>query len=164
MSKFEEDKNMKYTLAVIVVTFFVFAAGSTHTTYAAPPTNACSLLTTAEVGTVLGSSVGSGQPLPGDSKVCRWETPLGNPKKTAFLVLLNPQAFAYAKMPGGQSITKVPVSGIGDDALYSGSRGSPTILTVKKGDLVFNIHVTGFADDQIKAKEKILALNILAKH
>ena len=96
--------------------------------------------------------------------MCRWSaTDEKGPKKSAMLVLQNEQAFAPAKAPVGNGITKVPASGIGDDAVYGTSPDVPTILTVKKGDLTFVIHVSGVPDDQLKTKEKTLALDVLSK-
>lgn len=150
----------------ILAPLLIFALCSSRAAYAAPPTDACTLLTAAQVNAVLGVSVGQGNPLvPGNSKVCRWDASdlVGKTKKGVMLTLQTPREFAYAKMPIGNGITKVPVGGIGDDAVYGTTPGYATVLTVKKGDVVFVVHVTGFPDDQIKAKEKALALNILAK-
>ena len=65
-------------------------------------------------------------------------------------------------MPTG-NITKTPVSGIGDDAVYGTTKGVATVLTVKKGDQVFVVRVIGFSEDETKAKEKTLALDVLSK-
>jgi hypothetical protein len=65
---------------------------------------------------------------------------------------------------GAQGIIKTPVSGIGDDAYYTTASGLGTNLSVRKGDVAFNIALHGdFPIDQIKAKEKTLALQILSK-
>jgi hypothetical protein len=60
-------------------------------------------------------------------------------------------------------IPKTPLSGIGDDAYYVTTRGLGTGLDVKKGNCVFQIRVYGFPEDQIKAMEKTLAQDALAK-
>jgi hypothetical protein len=39
-------------------------------------------------------------------------------------------------------------------AAYGTTPGAPRVLTVKKGNVVFVVHVTGLPDDQTKAKEK----------
>ena len=65
-------------------------------------------------------------------------------------------------MPNAK-ITKTPVTGVGDDAVFGTTQGIGTVLTVKKGDIVFVVHVFGFPDDQTQAKEKALALQILPK-
>ena len=159
------DSKLKLGLGLTVV--LVLAATTVPTTYAAPPTDACSLLTTAQVSAVLGIKAGAGKPLsPTSTNLCQWGAPVlfaTTAKKGVILTLQNPLAFAYAKMPVGHGIIKVPVSGIGDDAVYGSTPGYATVLTVKKGDVVFVVHVSGFPDDQIKTKEKTLALDVLAK-
>ena len=160
---------MRKTIFTIVIGFAsaIFALGGARTAYAAPPTDACALLTPAQVSAVLGLKVDAGTPLPGNSRLCHWGAAVvmakGTSKKGVMLTLQDPMAFTYAKMPAGHGIVKVPVSGIGDDAVYGTTPGFPTVLTVKKGDVVFVVHVNGFPDDQIKAKEKTLALDVLAK-
>jgi ABC-type amino acid transport substrate-binding protein len=157
---------MKWNVAMLAA-FFIFAAGGSRAVYAAPPTDACALLTPAQVSAVLDLKVGAGTSLPGNSKLCHWGAAVvmakGTTKKGVMLTLQSPMAFAYAKMPVGNGIIKVPVSGIGDDAVYGTTPGYPTVLTVKKGNVVFVVHVNGFPDDQIKAKEKMLALDVVAK-
>jgi hypothetical protein len=154
--------NSTCKLAIITAVLFFFALGSSRAASAAPPADACSLLTPAQVSAALGISVGPGKRL--TPRLCQWGTPdLAGKKKGVMLTLQDPLAFTYAKMPAGHGITKVPASGIGDDAVYGTTPGYPTVLTVKKGDVVFVVHVGGFPDDQIKAKEKTLALDILAK-
>lgn len=157
--------NWKLTVGPLCVAFALLAMGGLQTAYAYPPANACSLLTPAEVSAVLGMAVGTGTPFPTNSKLCQWGTVSldGRAGKGVTLNLQDVAAFAYAKMPLGHGITKVPVSGIGDDAVYGTTPGWPTVLTVKKGQVVFTLHVSGFPDEQLKTKEKTLALNVLAK-
>jgi hypothetical protein len=66
-------------------------------------------------------------------------------------------------MPAGNGIVKTPSGGIGDDAVYGTSPGASTVLTVKKGEAVFVVHVTGFSENEIKTKEKTLALDVIAR-
>jgi hypothetical protein len=150
--------NSKFPLVLIAYGAFVMVAP--HTTYAAPPTNACSLLTPAQVSSVLGAKVGAGQGLMG--KMCKWSE-TGAPAKRVMLDLINSQAFAAAKTPIGNGIVKTDVSGIGNDAVYVSASGMPTTLTVKKGDAAFTITVAGFPDEKAKAMEKALALDICSK-
>jgi hypothetical protein len=147
----------------ITTVLLVFAGGSAGLVYAAPPSDACSLLTADEASSVLGAMVGAGQHIV--QKICQWSAPrqAGGPAKRAMITLQNPDAFARAKMPIGQGIIKSDVSGVGEDAVYVTAPGAPTTLSVKKGDAAFMVQVFGFPDDQIKAKEKTLALDVLAK-
>ncbi|HLW80888.1 MAG TPA: hypothetical protein VKS20_02485 [Candidatus Acidoferrales bacterium] len=159
------NSKLKFALAFGILGVLTLGNGAAAS--AAPPANACSLLTPAQVSAVLGVKVGAGTSFPGNSKLCHWGAAAvlakGTTKKGVMLTLQDPLAFTYAKMPVGHGIVKVPVSGIGDDAVYGTTPGYPTVLTVKKGNVVFVVHVNGFPDDQIKAKEKTLAKDILAK-
>jgi hypothetical protein len=139
--------------------------------------DACSLLSQSRVSAVLGVSIGSGE-YPGGSSpftgqpnrlLCQWSQP-GNSfgGKRVRLDLFGPigkltpvERFNNAKTPV-QGIVKTPISGVGDDAYYIVS-GLNTSLYVKKGGSVFDIVVFGFPEDQIKAMEKTLAQDVLAK-
>jgi hypothetical protein len=62
-----------------------------------------------------------------------------------------------------QRVARTPISGIGDDAYYS-TDGVTTTLSVKKGDVAFDVGVYGdFPGDRVKAMAKTLALEILSK-
>jgi len=137
--------------------------GYTCPTYAA--TDPCSLLTPAQVSAVLGVNVGAGKSLV--PTVCDWTVPNQSPgvaSKRVTVTIQKPQAFAYAKTPvNSKEITKTPVSGIGDDAVYGTTGGKLATLTVKKGDVVFVVRVNGFPLDQLEDKEKTLAKEIVGK-
>lgn len=154
--------NPRLTVVRIVAVFLVFI-GSVGVANAAPPPNACSLLTPAQVSEVFGTSVGAGSPLfPTDTKDCQWRAT--GAKIRAQLFLKEEGAFARAKMAiPGKVVSSA--SGIGDEAVYTGSQGTPSVLSVKKGSVVFDVHVLsyGLQDDKVKAMEKTLALEILAK-
>lgn len=155
---------MHSSYSIGFATFFLFATFGSRVTYAAPAVDPCSLLTPSQVGDVLGVSVGPGQKVAGN--LCHWSAPgqaTGRNGKKVLLTLQDERAFTYAKMPVGHGITKTPVTGIGDDAVYGTTPGVGTTLAVKKGSVAFVVHVTGFTDDEIKAKEKTLALEVLSK-
>jgi len=79
------------------------------------------------------------------------------------LSLKTTEAFNIGKTPI-KGIIKTPVSGIGEEAYYTTASGLGTNLSVRKGDVAFNIALHGdFPVDRIKAKEKTLALQILSK-
>lgn len=73
---------MKFRFALIVAVFLVFAVGTVRTAHAAPPKDACSLLTPAQVSAAIGVTVGSGAhtnnpsipapPPPLDKADCYW--------------------------------------------------------------------------------------------
>jgi hypothetical protein len=160
----ENEMNLKFKLALIRIVFSVFALVASRTAYAAPPTDACSLLTVAQVRAVLGVQVAADTPDP--KKLCSWHAPGAPGSKQAGVTLWNPGAFPSADraLPG---FVIIPVKGIGDDAAYTGAKGSGYEggykLFVKKGGVVFSVTVLGFPVDETKEKEKTLALNVLAK-
>lgn len=162
---------MKTKIAVAVATWLVLLA-TALVVHAAPPSDACSLLTSAQVSAVLGVSVGGGEKIaPSSTSVCGWEVP-GEKKMDRKRVVLSIytqmgsrtplQRFNAAKTPV-QGITKESVSGVGDEAIFATTPGLGTGLIFRKGDAAFDLRVYGFAIDQLKAKEKTLAQDVLAR-
>lgn len=161
----------KSTVATMFVAVLVIALGASQAVYAAPPTNACSLLTPAQVSAVLGAPAAGKAFGP---NLCMWvQTGVkpGSPRRrvnVGFLIMQGyTQGYAVAKMPNAPT-SATHVSGLGDDAYYlSMTSGKAMELRVKKGSVAFNIRVqrsgTPFTPDQIKAKEKTLAQDALAK-
>lgn len=154
---------LKRSIGWLLGSLCAFGICSAHPVYAA--LDPCSVLTAAQVSAVLGVNVGAGKQLV--PTVCDWapsSSPTGAAMKKVTVALQKPQAFAYAKMPVNDSrITKTPVSGIGDDAVYGTTAGQAATLTVKKGDVVFVVRVSGFPLDQLEDKEKTLAKEIVSK-
>jgi hypothetical protein len=155
---------LKLKLVLITAALSAYAGGKGGTAYAVPPSDACSLVTTAQVSTALGVTVGTGKgSVP---RECEWSQP-GAGGKGVLVEILGPMGsmtpvnrFNTAKMPVPR-IVKTPISGLGDDAVYVETSGAA--LYVKKGDFVFQIRVHGFPLEEIKAKEKTLALDVMAK-
>jgi hypothetical protein len=157
------------TITAVFGMLFVIWAGRS---VAAGASDACSLLTEARVSAVLGDSVGAGQHIvPNNALMCGWSQ-AGNSTPSSKRVVVDILAaigklqpvdqFNTSKTPV-EGITKTPVSGIGDDALYITTPGVGTGLTIKKGSSVIQIRVYGFPVDQIKEKEKSLAQDALSK-
>ena len=161
----------KAKLAAFLAVPFIFGLGSSAA-YAAPPTDACSLLTAAQVSVVLGVPVGPGVKIvPTSASLCGWEVPgqKGLDRKRVVLSIytqlgsMTPvQRFNNAKTPL-KGITKEPVTGVGDDAIYATTPGFGTGLIFRKGDAAFDLRVYGFPLEQIKAKEKTLADCLIQK-
>jgi hypothetical protein len=164
--------NSKFKFALAFGILGVLTLGNGRAASAAPPANACSLLTPAQVSAVLGVPAAS-KAL--GSKVCMWvQTGVkpGSPRRRVDVLILimlgYTQGYAVAKMPNAPT-SATRVSGLGDDAYYlSMTSGRPMMeLRVKKGSVAFAIRVhrsgTPFTPDQIKAKEKTLAQDVLAK-
>lgn len=143
-----------------------------HIVFAATPTDACSLLTPAEVSAVLGVSVRVGEKIvPNSTALCGWDVP-GEKRLDRKRVVLNIytqigsltpiQRFNNAMTPI-TGITKVPVTGVGDAALFATTPGLGTGLIFRKGDAAFDLRVYGFPLDQVEEKERALAAHVLAK-
>lgn len=159
----------KPTLAAAV---FVLVAVGARTASATPPTDACSLLTADQISATLGVPVGPGEKIvPTSTSLCGWEVPnqKGVDRKRVVLSIYTQmgsatpaQRFNRAKTPM-QGITKEPVTGVGDDAVFVTTPGFGTGLIFRKGDAAFDLRVYGFPIDQIKAKEKKLADCVIQK-
>ena len=138
----------------------------------AAPTDACALLTAAQVSAVLGITVGEGQRVsPANSLICGWAQPSDSNHSGKRVVLsiygqlgsaTPADRFARSKTPV-QGIEKTTVAGVGDDAFSATTPGIGTGLIFKKGDGAYDVRVYGFPVDEIKAKEKTLAADILGK-
>jgi len=127
--------------------------------------DACSLLTTAQVSAALGTAVEAGKHIiESNPRVCGW-APAGGPKvdgKKLTLTVMPLQSFENGKKPM-KGIEKLPLGGVGDDAIYITTPGFGTALNVKKGSSAFQLRVGGFKPDEEKAIEKALAPQVLAK-
>lgn len=160
----------KLRLVMFLAVSFIFGLGSSAV-YAAPPTDACSLLTPVQVSAVLGVPA-AGKAL--GSKTCMWvqtDVKPGSPRRRVDVVILIMQGYTLgytvAKMPNSPT-SATHVSGLGDDAYYlSMTSGEAMELRVKKGSVAFGILVqrsgTLFTPGQIKDKEKTLAQDVLSK-
>jgi hypothetical protein len=164
--------NWKPMAAVLGGAIGILALTGSGAAYAAPPTDACSLLTAAQVSAVLGVSVSAGEKLvPGSAALCGWEVAGQHSMNRKRVVLsiytqmgsLTPiERFNNAKFPI-RGIKKEPVSGVGDDAIFATTPGFGTGLIFRKGDGAFDLRVYGFPIDQVEAKEKKLADCVIQK-
>lgn len=163
--------NWKPTAAVLWV-FGVLALTGSRAADATPPTDACSLLTPAQVTAVLGESVSAGEKLlPSSAALCGWEVAGQKSLSRKRVVLsiytqigsLTPvERFNNAKFPM-QGIKKEPVSGVGDDAIFVTTPGFGTGLIFRKGDAAFDLRVYGFPIEQVETNEKKLADCVIQK-
>jgi hypothetical protein len=163
---------MKFKFWTIVAMCLAFATCGATIAFAAPPTNPCSLLTTAQVSATMGITVNAGKQE--GQFDCEWEEPGATLARgqRVYLHLLGPvgsltpaQRFDTIKMPlPVRGITKMSLTGVGDDAVYVVRGNSPPELTVKKGAAVFQVRIQGLPridTSLIEAKEKALALHVL---
>ena len=170
----------KTAFATLAVAVFTFAL-TTVPASAAPPDDACALLTAAQVGAVVGVPFGAGTHVtPTYVKTCTWTATAAASNGTKYTVTVSYQAaaaFAGAKQMMQQSQAQVEAehgkagqlvnssaSGIGDDAFYTSMNGKYTALLVKKGNVSFKVAIYGaLAMDKAKDMEKSLALQALSK-
>lgn len=130
--------------------------------WGAPP-EPCSLLTAAQVSAALGATAGEGTPVA--TKLCQWSAPgKGGSSQKVALTISDAQRFAMAKMPvSNPNITKTPVSGVGDEAVYGTTAGQAASITVKKGDSYFSVSLMGVPMSNAQAVATQLAKDVLAK-
>ena len=156
---------MQPTTLVIALGLAILASGPITPPIVLQGGDACALLTTAKVSAALGTTVESGKPvIASKPTICGWAPP-GGPQidgKKLTLTLITLQSFENGKKPL-KGIEKVPLSGVGDDAIYITTGGFGTALNVKKGSGGFQVRVGGFKKDQEMAVEKALALEVLKK-
>ncbi|HUX44274.1 MAG TPA: hypothetical protein VMV57_05950 [Terracidiphilus sp.] len=149
---------MHPTVRVIPLVAFVLLTAGIVPAFAAPPTDACSLLTTAQVSSTLGSTVGQGTyVMPNFKTTCTWTIPTGG---AVTLQILTMQFFNAGK-GALASAERTTASGVGDEAYYL-VLGA---LSVRKGTGAFKIAVysSALTMDKRKAVEKALAQQVLSK-
>lgn len=152
--------NRNIALKMVLGIFFLMAMSSMQVAQGAPPTDACALVTPAQVSAVLGVTVGAGEHIvPSSTNLCGFGSP--NAQKRVVTAIIKETMFMNEKTPL-KGIAEESASGIGDEAHYMTTPGFGTGLSVRKGNFAFKVRVYGFPLDQIKAKEKALALNALA--
>ena len=133
-------------------------------------TDACTLLTPAQVGAVVGGAVSDGTHVtPTFVKTCTW-TPSGKSKVGSVTLNLQTAAFydggkrqaTIAAAAGGKG-TEIKPAGVGDDAHYF-VIGDQVALFVKKGAVSFKVAVYAkLPVDEKEAMEMKLAKEVVAK-
>lgn len=128
---------------------------------AAPPTDACVLLTPAQVGAAVGQAVGAGKYMgPGMTKTCTWDS---EGMIVTLLVQQDTRIFDGGKgaMAAAQ---RTAASGVGEDAYYM-QMGTAGSLWVKKngGSFKVSVYTKKLSPDQSKAAEMTLAKQVAGK-
>jgi hypothetical protein len=157
---------MKTRLQVaVMVAIALVVVVQSRAVHAASSADPCSLLTQQQVAAVLGTNVNVGKQAA--TGLCKWDVsgqPFGIQGKKATVHFVTERAWVYANIPvAGKTVTKTQVSGVGDQAVFGTTSGRLATLTVKKGDFFFVVQIYGFPIEQLREKEKVLALNIVAK-
>ena len=136
---------------------------------AATHDDACALLTDNQVSAAIGVALQPGKPM--GVRMCQWEQS-GASFANATRVLLTVfgqmgslsavDRFNNSKAAIG-GITKTPVTGVGDDAVFISTMG--VALNVRSGSSAFQVRVNrrGLMPDQIKQMEIALAKQVIPK-
>lgn len=153
-------------IAISIWALVFSAVGMCAQSQAADASNACSLVTTSQVSAALGGDVAAGEAAV--PKKCRWKQKQTGPAGlVADLDLWDPKTVESAKATATLTHTTIiPVTGLGDDAFYlSRTQVQSEILYVRKGSRAFSIHIMGkkLSSEEMRAKEKALAQNVVAK-
>ncbi len=149
----------KTCVGVIIATSLTLGAAAVPA-FAAPSTSdACSLLTTAQIGPAIGLNVGTGTWMTETVKTtCTWYASGGG---YVTLMIQGLDYFQAGKQEVTPAIVFVPVSGLGDKAYYL-AVGNNVGLVVKKGSVAFKVAVYGQESlEQKQAMEKALAQQVV---
>lgn len=163
-----KNKGARTALATITV---LTVLNTPRLVSAAAPTNACALLSQAQIATALGVEVDAGKNLIGADD-CRWIQKGAAAGSDSALLQVNfakAQSFEIGKT-ALSNWNKTPITGLGDEA-YSADRGGKIVfpispsLSVKKGSVfvVIIAKVPKATLEQTKDAEKKVASAILEK-
>jgi hypothetical protein len=131
--------------------------------------DACSLLTQAEVSAAVGAPVGPGT-AGDDPRTCNWEyIPAGGtgPKAQASIDIESASFDSLCKVPSNASIglTMIPLSGVGDAACIAELTGMLPVLTFEKNGRTYSTSV-GLGNVPVattEAAEKAMAVAAAAR-
>jgi hypothetical protein len=154
----------KISLGAVIAAIFI-AGAATAPANAAPPDDACSLLTQAQVSAAVSVSVGAGAYQGTYKKTCTWNavSPATKSAKWVTLMLEGLDTYQAGKLAPVKTIVVTPISGIGDDTYYL-SVGPNVGLIVKKGNVAFKVAVYGDIPIENKqSMEKTLAQQVVSK-
>jgi len=115
----------------------------------------CTLLTQDQLSTVVGMRFGAGSPIA--TTGCSWSS-TGAAKVTVTVSMQSEKMFAGAK--SAPNTTKV--SGVGDDAFFSGVQGF-TSLWVRKGSRMVMVRLYGLPANEAQPKVTTLAKAVVAR-
>jgi hypothetical protein len=154
------------SIAMIVVAFSLHYTGNAG---ASSHNDACALLTDSQVSASIGVPVQPGKPM--GPSMCQWEQSSASFAKARRVMLtvfgqmgsLSPvDRFNNSKAAIG-GITKTPVAGVGDDAVFISTMG--VALNVRSGSSAFQVRLNGrgLTPDQVKQMEIALAKQVIPK-
>jgi hypothetical protein len=157
----------RISLAVVLAAIFIACAAVAPSAKAAPPEDACSLLTPAQIGAAIGVPVSAGTYItPTYKKTCTWKATSQVNETTPFVTLMLQDVNGYEggkRLAAVKTITVTPVSGIGEGAYYL-ALGDNAGLIVKKGGVAFKVAVyIHLPLAKKEAMEKPLAQDVLSR-
>jgi hypothetical protein len=119
----------------------------------------CALLTQNQVSAVLGASVGAGAPIANTG--CSW-TLAGPPRVTVTVSMQSEKMFAAAKSSAPPKTTKNSISGVGNEAIFTGVENFSS-LWIRKGTKFLLVRLYGLPIGEAQTKLKALATSALSK-
>jgi hypothetical protein len=170
----------KTSLGAAMAAMFIALATTQASAAAAPPEDACSLVTQAQVSAATGVSMGAGSHVtPTYLKTCTWAPSGSSGSGISALTLHVQTADQYEagkqlleqmetmakveKHGNSQPPVITPLSGIGDDAFYLDMANTMSLIA-KKGNVQFKFVIYGnLPVEKKKAAEKTLALEVVSK-
>lgn len=156
-------------LSATLAAALVFSAGGAtplarYVETGAAPTDACAMLTLAQVSAALEATSQAGKHIsPAITTSCIWsdDTAASVDHRRVTLTILRPQGFDLPRSMG--AMKTAPAQGIGDDAYYVLYGSDSPQLMVRKGGVQFSVRILNgfkfkpFTLDQEKSKEATLA-------
>ena len=147
----------RIALAVMAAFFMlVYARGAR----AQAPSDPCAQVTSAQVSSALGETVGAAQK--SNTVTCTWIA--DKPVHRIVTLMYSPpgdwNSHKTRQMPG---VSKSGVSGVGDDAVAETVGNGFTTLFVKKGSTIFMVRVYGVPVEKQLAIETPIAQDVAAK-
>lgn len=142
-----------------ILLFTVFVVLSCGAQVAFSETAPCALLTQNQVSTTIAASVGAASPIANTG--CSWHT-TGAKSITVTVSMQNEKMFAGAKSSAAPGMTNTPISGIGDEAVFTGVENFSS-LWVKKGSKFLLVRIYGLAVSDAQTKLKALAADAVSK-
>lgn len=149
--------NTRKSTTPLVFTAFVIALSWSEVVFGEP--TPCTLLAQDQVSAVLGVSVGAGSPIANTG--CSWKA-TGASKAVVTVSLQSEKMFAGAKSSSAPNMTKTSVSGVGDEAIFTGIQGFSS-LWIRKGTTFLLVRVYGLPVSEAQTKLKDLAVKAVSK-
>jgi hypothetical protein len=149
--------NTRNPSAFLLPAAFVASLCGAHAGYS--QTAPCALLTQDQVSGTVGASVGAGSPIANTG--CSWTTTSG-PRVVVSVSMQSEKMFDAVKSSNPPQTTKTSISGVGDEAVFTGVQGFSSLWT-KKGTKFLLVRVYGLPVSDAQTKLTALAKNALSK-